>query len=155
MLDCLYFEDLHDGLRLSSARRTLTESDLMTFAGLSGDFNPLHVDEPFAREQGFGRRVVHGALVLSIATGLRQQTGAFAGSMRALLELRSWRFQAPVFVGDTIGADTTIVELRPTSKPAHGVVVQRVEVVNQDAAVVQTGELVSLIATRAAEPPDG
>jgi len=144
----LYLDDLSEGMQFRSPRRTVTESDLMTFAGVSGDFNPLHIDEPFAREHGFGRRVVHGALVLSMATGLRQQMGTFNGSMRAMLELRSWKFRAPVFVGDTIGTETTVLEVRSTSDPSRGVVVQRVDVVNQDGELVQTGELVSLIASR-------
>ena len=69
----LYFEDMEVGRSWVSPRRTLGDADIAAFAGVSGDFNPLHVDEVFAAEAGFGRRVVHGALVFSVATGLRQQ----------------------------------------------------------------------------------
>jgi acyl dehydratase len=135
-----YFDDMPVGTRWVSGRRTITESDVASFAGLSGDFNPLHVDELAAAEGPFGRRVAHGALVLSM--------GVFHGSIRAFLELRSWKFLAPVFAGDTIAAVTTVVSARETSKPDQGVVVQRVDVVNQDGTVVQSGEFVSLIGRR-------
>ena len=144
----LYLEDMEPGRSWVSPRRTLGEADIVAFAGVSGDFNPLHVDEVFAGQSGFGRRVVHGALVFSVATGLRQQMPIFRGSMRALLELRGWRFLKPVFSGETIVVVTTIVERRETSRPDQGVVVQGVEVVNQDGETVQSGELVSLIASR-------
>jgi len=140
-----YFDDMTPGTRWVSPRRTIGEGDVSAFAGLSGDFNPLHVDEVFAAEGPFGRRVVHGALVFGVATGLRQQMGVFNGSLRALLELREWKFVKPVFIGDTIIVVTTVESARPTSKGDAGVVVQRVEVVNQDGVTVQTGQLVSLV----------
>ncbi|MBX6342372.1 MAG: MaoC family dehydratase N-terminal domain-containing protein [Thermomicrobiaceae bacterium] len=144
----LFFEDLEPGLRIETPARTITEADVANFAGVSGDFNPLHTDEEFARGTTFGRRVAHGLLALAVATGLRQRTGAFEGSLLAFLEIRSWRFLGPVFPGDTIRAVNEIVERRPTSKPDRGVVVQRVRVVNQRGEVVQEGEFVSLIRRR-------
>lgn len=144
----LFYDDLKVGDSWTSARRTITEADIASFAGVSGDFNPLHTDEVFAADTAFGTRVAHGALVLSIATGLRQQTGLFNGTLKALLEIRGWKFMAPVKAGDTIAAVTTIVELKPTSKPDQGVVVQRVDVVNQQGDTVQSGELVTLMRTR-------
>jgi acyl dehydratase len=136
------------GRQWVTQRRTITESDVSTFAGLSGDFNPLHVDETFAAQGPFGRRVVHGLLVLSIATGLRQQSGVFYGVVRAFAELKSWRFLKPVFMGDTIMVVTTVMEARPTSKPGQGIVEQRVDVVNQDGDIVQSGIFVTMIAGR-------
>ena len=136
------------GRQWVTQRRTITESDVVTFAGLSGDFNPLHVDETFAAQGPFGRRVVHGLLVLSIATGIRQQSGVFYGVVRAFAEVKSWRFLKPVFMGDTIMVVTTVVEARPTSKPGQGIVEQRVDVVNQDADIVQSGIFVTMIAGR-------
>src|SRR4051794_8562639 len=100
----LYFEDLSEGDSWTSARRTVTEADIAAFAGVSGDFNPIHTDEIFAAGTAFGTRVAHGALVLSIATGLRQQSGLFNGTLRALVEIRGWKFLAPVRAGDTIAA---------------------------------------------------
>jgi acyl dehydratase len=141
----LYFEDMPVGASWVSPRRTITEADVTTFAGVSGDFNPLHVDEVFAAGSAFGRRVAHGTLVLAIASGLRQQMPIFRGSLRALLEFRSWKFLAPVFFGDTIVALTTVTEARETKRADQGVVVQRVDIINQDGKTVQSGELVSLV----------
>jgi acyl dehydratase len=148
----LYFEEMPVGSRWVSPRRTITEADVSAFAGLSGDFNPLHVDSVFAEDGPFGRRVAHGALVFSVATGLRQQMPVFRGSLRALLELRSWRFTAPVHPGDTIAVITTVASTRETSRPEQGIVIQRVDVVNQHGDTVQGGEMVSLVTRRAAAP---
>jgi acyl dehydratase len=144
----LFFDDLSVGDSWTSGRRTVTEADIVQFAGVSGDFNPLHTDAVFAAETIYGRPIAHGALVLSIATGLRQQMGLFNGTLKGLLEIRSWRFLAPVMPGDTIEAVTTIEELRSTSKPGQGVVLQRVDVNNQRDETVQSGELVTLMLSR-------
>ncbi len=144
----LYFEDVDVGHRLVTGGRTVTEADLVNFAGVSGDFNPLHLDAEFAKDSIFGQRVAHGVLVLAVATGLRQGLGAFAGTLMGLLEIRSWRFLAPVFVGDTVSVETEITELRPTSKPDRGVVTQRITVRNQDGVNVQEGEFVALLKRR-------
>jgi acyl dehydratase len=146
----LYFEDMAVGASWTSPRRTITEADVSAFAGISGDFNPLHVDQVHAEAGPFGRRIAHGTLVLAVATGLRQQMPIFRGSLRALLEFRSWKFLAPVFFGDTVAVVTTVESARETKRPDQGVVVQRVDVVNQDAVTVQSGELVSLVARREA-----
>jgi acyl dehydratase len=144
----LYFEDVDVGFRFETSRRTVTEADLVAFAGVSGDFNPLHTDELFAAESIYGGRVAHGALVVSLATGLRQRTGLFDGTLMGLLEIRRWRFLLPVRIGDTIRVANEITELRETSKPDRGIMVQRVEVINQDDAVVETGEFVLLLRRR-------
>jgi acyl dehydratase len=150
----LYYEDVQVGLTFQSPRRTITEADLVNFAGVSGDYNRLHTDEAFARATIFGRRVAHGTLVLSISQGLRQRTGVFEGTLMALLEIRRWRFLKPVFIGDTVGVETEVAGLRETSRADRGIVVQRVRVVNQRGEVVQEGELVSLIRRRTpAAPP--
>lgn len=145
----LHFEDLAVGMHFDTPGRTITEADLVNFAGVSGDYNRLHTDEEFARTTLFGRRVAHGTLVLSLTAGLRQRTGVFEGTLLALLEIRSWRFLKPVFIGDTMRVTTTIQDLRETSNTERGVVVQRIDVVNQRGETVQQGELVSLIRRRA------
>lgn len=144
----LYFEDVEVGLRFETLSRTVTEADLVAFAGVSGDFNPLHTDAVYAAGTIYGERIAHGALVLSLATGLRQRTGLFDGTLMGLLEIRSWRFLAPVLVGDTIRVVNEVTELRPTSKPDRGVMVQRVEVVKQDGTTATEGELVMLLRRR-------
>jgi acyl dehydratase len=144
----LYFEDVEVGFRFETPGRTVTEADLVAFAGVSGDFNPLHTDRVYAAQSIYGERIAHGALVLSLATGLRQRVGLFDGTLMGLLEIRSWRFLAPVRIGDTIRVATEIAELRETSKPDRGIMVQRVEVLNQDDALVGSGELVALLRRR-------
>jgi acyl dehydratase len=144
----LYYEDVEVGFRFETPGRTVTEADLVAFAGVSGDFNPLHTDRVYAAQSIYGERIAHGALVLSLATGLRQRVGLFDGTLMGLLEIRSWRFLAPVRIGDTIRVATEIAELRETSKPDRGIMVQRVEVLNQDDALVGSGELVALLRRR-------
>jgi acyl dehydratase len=144
----LHFEDVQVGFSFETPRRTVTEADLVAFAGVSGDFNPLHTDSVFAAQSIYGERIAHGALVLSIATGLRQRAGFFEGTLMGLLEIRTWKFVAPVRIGDTIRVVSEIVELRETAKPDRGIMVQRVDVRNQDDAVVQRGELVMLLRRR-------
>lgn len=145
----LFFDDVGIGDSWLTSRRTITAADVTGFAGISGDFNPLHVDALYATEHGFGRPVAHGLLVLSVATGLRQQLGLFRQATKALIELRSWQFVAPVFPGDTLQVRTEITAVRRTSSGNAGVVDQLVEVRNQDGATVQAGTLVALIRRRA------
>jgi acyl dehydratase len=144
----LHFEDVEVGFRFETPARTVTEADLVSFAGVSGDFNPLHTDEAFAADTIYGGRIAHGALVLSLATGLRQRTGLFDGTLMGLLEIRTWRFFAPVRIGDTVRVESEILDLRATSKPDRGVMVQRVDVLNQDDDVVAGGEFVLLLRRR-------
>ena len=144
----LYFDDLAVGMWFVTAGRTVTETDLVTFAGVSGDFNPLHSDMEFARGTIFGERVAHGTLILSLASGLRQRTGLFEGTMMAFLEIKGWRFIRPVFVGDTIRVVTEITGLRPTSRSDRGVMVQAVKVLNQRDEIVAQGEFVNLVRRR-------
>ncbi|MDQ3895021.1 MAG: MaoC family dehydratase N-terminal domain-containing protein [Actinomycetota bacterium] len=145
----LYFEDVDVGFRFETPRRTVTEADLVAFAGVSGDFNPLHTDSLFASQSIYGERIAHGALVLSLATGLRQRAGLFDGTLMGLLEIRGWRFTTPVRIGDTIRVMNEITELQETSKPDRGIMVQHVDVLNQDDTVVQSGEFVLLLRRRA------
>jgi acyl dehydratase len=144
----LRFEDVEVGFRFETPGRTVTEADLVSFAGVSGDFNPLHTDRVFAAESIYGERIAHGALVLSLTTGLRQRVGLFDGTLMGLLEIRSWRFTAPVRIGDTIRAVCEITELHETSKPDRGVMVQRIDVLNQDETAVAGGEFVMLLRRR-------
>ena len=144
----LYFEDVEVGFRFETQRRTVTEADLVAFAGVSGDFNPLHTDAVFASGTIYGERIAHGALILSLVTGLRQRAGLFDGTLLGLLEIRNWRFAAPVRIGDTIRAVNEITELSETSQADRGIMVQRIDVLNQDDRAVQTGEFVMMLRRR-------
>jgi acyl dehydratase len=143
-----YFEDVEVGFRFETPSRTVTESDLVAFSGVSGDFNPLHTDAVFAAETIYGERIAHGTLILALVTGLRQRVGIFDGTLMGLLEIRTWRFRAPVRIGDTIRARVEVTELRPTSRADRGVMLQRIEVLNQTGDVVNDGEFVMLLKRR-------
>lgn len=143
----IYLDDIEVGQEWRSARRTVTEADVMAFCGVSGDFNPLHTDEIFVREETpFRGRIAHGLLVLAIASGLRSEADDW--HLIAYLEAQR-RFLAPTYPGDTIHARWRVESVRRSrSRPSTGVVTLSVEVVNQDGGVVQTGTDVVLVGAR-------
>ena len=110
----LYLEDFEIGKVYESCGRTITESDVVNFAGLSGDFNPLHMDEEFGKNNMFGKRVAHGMLGPVIMTGLSNQTGLFEGTTIAFLEL-SIKYTAPLCIGDTVHLEFSTTEVRHLS----------------------------------------
>lgn len=105
------------GFGFETASRTVTEADLAAFTEVSGDFNPLHTDAEFAAGTIYAERIAHGALVLSLATGLRQGTGLFDGTLMGLLEIRSWRFRAPVRRGSPSWATRRAAGSPPSRGP--------------------------------------
>ena len=105
-----YFEDFTIGATAESPRRTITEADLVLFAGLSGDHNPHHTDESFARESGYGKRIAHGALIFSISTGLAVRMAPPNPAVVAFYGVDKLRFTRPVFIGDTIRAVKRVAE---------------------------------------------
>jgi len=141
----VYLRDIHEGERFTTARRTVTEGDMMAFAGISGDFNALHTDEVFAREETpFGRRIVHGPLVLGMSYGLRSVRDDW--KILALVECRR-RFVAPVFPGDTLHGRYTVEGVRvSSSRPATGFVTLALQIVNDREEVVQEGTDVLMVA---------
>lgn len=151
----MHFEDFEVGATFTTAARTITEADVITFAGVSGDFNPLHVDREFSKSGPFGEPIAHGLLVLSIASGLGVQTGMFSGTNLAFLGLEDWRFVGAVKFGDTIRMESEVIETRRTSKRDRGVVRIKQEIKNQDGDVVQTGVFVSLMAARTLGEDEG
>jgi acyl dehydratase len=133
-----YFEDFKPGQEFITSGRTLTEADLVQFAGLSGDFSSLHMDREYARNTPFGERIFHGLGTLSIASGLVVQLGIIEGSVIAFLGLE-WRFALPVRIGDTIRASLAVLETRETQIPQEGIVIFEVRVLNQRGDLVQEG----------------
>jgi acyl dehydratase len=129
---------------ITTARRTITEADIVNFAGLSGDFNPLHTDEEFAKETPFGTRIAHGMLVASIATGLANQLGVFEGTTIALME-QTVRYRGAVLPGDTIHLELRVADKKETSKPDRGVITFAAAVKNQRDEAVIEGEWVLLM----------
>lgn len=143
----LLWEDWHLEQEYHTARRTVTEADVVLFAGLSGDYNPLHTDEVFMQGTPFGRRIAHGALVLAIATGLANQAGFFEGTTVAFLE-QTTRWPAPTLPGDTLRLVLKPLEKKETSKPDRGLLVVSVQAVNQKDTVVLDSEWKLLIKRR-------
>lgn len=142
-----YFEDFAVGERFASPARTVTEADIALFAGISGDFNPLHTDEEFAKETPYGRRIAHGLLVLAMVSGLNQRLGLFDGTTIAFLGL-TWNFRRPVFPGDTIRFEMEIAEKRETSHPDRGILVRAYRVLNQRGELCQEGTMTVMMRRR-------
>jgi 3-hydroxybutyryl-CoA dehydratase len=131
----LYFEDFCPGLEHVTRGRTLTESDVVSFAGLSGDFTELHTNEEYARQGPFGRRIVHGLLTLSVSEGLRVRMNLTTGTVVAFYGIDKLRFVKPVFIGDTIHVRSTVVETLAKSD-VMGVVTFDSAVLNQHGETV-------------------
>lgn len=143
----LYFDDINEGDTYETPRRTITETDVVLFAGLTGDFNPLHTDEVFAATTPFEGRIAHGLLGLAVSAGLVNQTGLFAGSVLALLGYEDWQFKGPIRFGDTIRVRMTVADVRESAKGGRGIVKWSREVLNQHDEVVQAGTSVVLTAS--------
>jgi acyl dehydratase len=141
------FDELTVGQVFGSARRTLTEADIVLFAGLSGDYNPLHTDEEHARATPFRRRIAHGLLVQSIASGLAHQTRIFEGTIAALKEMVI-RYQAPVFPGDTVRLELRVAAKEDDPPPRRGWVRFDAAVRNQRDEVVIDGHWLTLMVRR-------
>ena len=135
----VFFEDLAIGQEFTSPGRTVTEADIVMFAGLSGDYNPLHINEEFCKQTQFGTRIAHGPLVYAIAAGLLFQLHLYDDTLIAFLGFDSLKFTKPVKPGDTIHARIKVLEKRETSNAERGVMKRRLEVVNQRGEVVQEG----------------
>jgi acyl dehydratase len=144
----MYLEDFKAGQVFTTPARTITEADVAAFAGLSGDYNPLHTDAEFSAKTAYKQRIAHGMLGMSIMTGLGSRTGMLDGSALAFLGIEEWKFQKPIFFGDTIHVKMTVADVRPASKPGSGVLKRFVEIVNQRGEVAQAGTLVTLVRAR-------
>ena len=136
-----YFSEFEVGHTYKTARRTITETDVVMFAGLSGDYNPLHTDKVFAEKTPFGQRIAHGMLITSISTGLAQTLGIFEGTTIALMQ-QTFKYTAPTFFGETIHLEMTVKATKASSKGGKGVVTFDSQVIKQDGTVVNQGEWV-------------
>ena len=139
-----YFEEFEIGDVNETAARTITETDVMLFAGLSGDYNPLHTDAEFAKGTYFGERVAHGLLGLSIASGLASRLGFIEGTAEAFTGLE-WKFRGPILIGDTIRVRLEVRKKKEMSRLGGGFVVLDVAVLNQRDETVQKGTWTVLI----------
>jgi len=143
----LRYTDLHVGMNFRSPGRTITDADLVGFAGLTGDFSELHTSDVYAKNSQFGRRVAHGMLGLAYAHGLMwARTGELRDTAIAFLGIGEWKFLNPIFVGDTIFVNYQICELRESkSRPTQAIATFDVSVVDQDGRVVQKGKKALLV----------
>lgn len=143
----MHFEEFEVGLEIWTAARTITEADIVNFAGLSGDFNFIHIDAEGVKQTPFGQRVAHGMLVASIASGLAVQQGFIDGTTLAFREL-TWKFTRPVMIGDTIQVRIKTTETKSMPSLGGGLVTFEARVLNQHEELVHKGEWKMLIKSR-------
>lgn len=143
----LYFEDFRVGDRYTTVGRTVTEADIVNFAGLSGDYNPLHLDREHAAGMPFGERIAHGMLTLSITSGQFNQLGLVNETVIAFMEMH-WKFKGAVKIGDTVHSEIGVLDVQKTSKPGRGVVTVEFDVRNQRGETVQLGTFALLVRSR-------
>jgi acyl dehydratase len=148
----LYFDDVEVGQEWKSLGRTITEADVVNFAGLSGDFNPIHMDHHFAATTPFRRPIAHGLLVFSLSSGL----GLHAPPMRtlALLSIRDWHFRDPVFPGDTIHVVSKVLDKQVRGRGRRGQITWQRQIFNQDGKVIMEGITLTLVEGRTGKPAD-
>ena len=138
-MNAKYFEQFTIGETLTTPARTLTESDIVTFAGLSGDYNPLHTDAVYAAAAQYGRRIAHGLLVQAIASGLATRTGVLDGTAVGLREIHC-KLSAPAYIGDTLHVSMEVIATKAMRRLGVGNVTVRFRVINQDDVTLQRGE---------------
>ena len=133
----LYWEEWDVGAEFISPARTVTEADIVMFAGLSGDYNPLHTNEEYCKTTQFGTRIAHGPLVYAIAAGLIFQLHRYDDTLIAFLGFDSLKFTHPVKAGDTIHAKLKVLDKRESSRADRGVMKRQLQVFNQRGEMVQ------------------
>jgi acyl dehydratase len=143
----LFLEDFTPGMAWTTPGRTVTESDVVLFAGLSGDYNPVHTNHQFAAHTDFGRPIAHGLLALVMAAGLADRDGSLDGTALALLGT-TWSFLKPVFFGDTIRLEATVESARRAGKGQRGIIVRKIRVLNQRDEIVQEGSFTTMVKAR-------
>ena len=141
------FEDFEVGAERVSGGRTITETDIVLHAGQSGDFYPHHMDAEWCKEQPFKQRIAHGTLIFTIGVG---QTAGEINPLAMTYGYERLRFPKPTFIGDTIRTRVTVAEKRDHKRPEHGIVVEKLEVLNQRGECVMAGEHLLLVRRAAA-----
>jgi len=144
-----YFEDIETGQTMVTRGRTITEADIVQFAALTGDFNPMHTDAEYMKTHQMGQRVAHGMLALSYAVGLLYQLGFMERTVLAFRGLEM-KFSLPVFIGDTVRVRLTVKEKKEMKRLGGGVITAEVKIVNQEGKTVQSGTMELLMASRPA-----
>ncbi len=135
-----FYEDLEVGEEHDSPARTVTETDIVNFAALSGDWNPIHCDEEYCKQSPYRTRIAHGLLGLAIVEGLKQRIPAFTDVRYVASLYWNYKFTGPILMGDTIRVRVRVQSKRETKKPDRGIVVEYVTMRNQRDEIVQEGE---------------
>ena len=143
----LYFEEFEVGRTLRTRGRTITEADLLQFAALTGDFNPMHTDAEYSRDSFMGQRVAHGMLTISYAVGQAYQLGILERTVLGFRGLEM-KFSSPVYIGDTIHAELKVAETKAARRLGGGVVTLDIRILKQDGAVAQKGSLSLLMMSK-------
>jgi acyl dehydratase len=137
-MSALRYEEIELGLDYDTPGITVAEHHVLGFAGLTGDFYDLHVDDDYARSIGYPGRVAHGLLGLALADGLKNRASV---RLAAIVSLGwRWKFTGPILIGDRIAARIRVVAKRETRKPDRGIVTIEVTLTNQRGETVQQGE---------------
>ena len=144
----MYFDEFEVGQRIVTSGRTVTEGDIVSFAGLSGDFTQIHTDAEFCKTTPIGQRIAHGLLVMSIASGLAAQTGVLEGTVLVFREINNWKFIKPTFIGDTIQVVMNVTQTKEFRRIGGGNVFIELDVINQNEETVMKGTWVVLMASR-------
>ncbi len=146
----LYFEEFSEGVVFNTRGRTITEADIVNFAGVTGDYNPLHMDAEYAKNTLFGERIAHGALGFSVAIGLAFQLGFLVGTIIAFTDVE-WKFRAPIKIGDTVHVESVVSKLRDAPKMGGGLVTTSMKLINQRGETTQKGDMTFLMMHRPTE----
>jgi acyl dehydratase len=144
----LYFEEFEVGQQFYSSARTITESDIVMFAGLSGDYNQIHTDTEFSKTTPFGKRIAHGLLITSIASGLIAQSSLLEGTVIAFREINNWKFVRPTFIGDTVHVIIEVLDTKLLKRLGGGSVVIKIDVRNQNEETLMKGTWTALMASK-------
>ena len=142
-----YFEEFEVGMSFTSPGRTVTESDIVSFAGLSGDYTQIHTDVEFSKQTLIGRRVAHGLLGLAIASGLAVRTGVLEGTVIAFREITDWKFVKPIFIGDTVRVVQNVLEVKALPRLGGGAINIELKILNQNDEIVMKGIWKVLVAS--------
>jgi acyl dehydratase len=142
-----YFEEFEVGMSFVSPGRTVTETDIVSFAGLSGDYTQIHTNAEFSKSTVVGQRVAHGLLGLSIASGLAVRTGVLEGTVIAFREIANWKFVKTIFIGDTVYVSLHVMESKALPRLGGGIVNIELRLMNQNDEVVMKGIWKVLIAS--------
>jgi acyl dehydratase len=143
-----YFEEFEVGMTITSPGRTITESDIVSFAGLSGDYTQIHTDAEFSKSSPLGRRVAHGLFGLAVASGLAARTGVLEGTALAFREINDWKFIKPIFIGDTVHVLMTVIEVKGLPRLGGGAVSIELRVINQNEDTLMKGVWKVLMASQ-------